>query len=120
VETYKIMKQCDGVMRGGVIYLILCLKNLKVYVGQTRNFDQRIHVHFSESHRLCLAHDINEYGLHNFMSVIILAGIKRQDALDMAEMALIRHSDCMVPENMGYNLACGGSRNANVKTSFSV
>jgi len=95
-------------VRDGVIYLILRLKNLKIYVGQTRDVDQHINMHLSRSGSPCLAHDINEYGLHNLTSVIIQAGIKRQHILNMAEICLIRYFNSY--SYMGYNLTCSGSR----------
>ena len=45
---------------------------------------------------------IDKYGSKNFVSVILLAGIDKQDELDLAESAAIRYLDCLLG-NRGYN-----------------
>ena len=40
--SYKIDKD-------GIIYALICRVNLKIYVGQTKNFDVRMRAHFCAS-----------------------------------------------------------------------
>jgi hypothetical protein len=87
----------------GIIYAIICRANLKVYVGQTKNYDFRIRTHFSwKGGAPYIKKAIDKYGSKNFVSVILLAGIDKQDELDLAESAAIRYLDCLLG-NRGYN-----------------
>ena len=91
----------------GVIYAIICRVDLKVYVGQTKNYDVRMRQHFGgNGGSQCLTSAINEHGRENFVSVILLAGIEQQKELDSTEMAVIRNLDCVGPG--GYNLLVSG------------
>jgi predicted GIY-YIG superfamily endonuclease len=93
--------------KDGVIYAITCLLDNKIYVGKTNNFDARMGEHL----RGCgnapyLANAIKQHGRENFVPVILLAGIEE---LNSTEIAVIKHLDCLVPGNMGYNIHPGGS-----------
>jgi len=67
----------------GVIYIIICLIDLNIYVGQTTSFDHRMNEHLSgNGGSECLTSAINKYGRDNFVSVILLAGIEQQEELD--------------------------------------
>jgi len=102
-STYK-----DG-DTDGVIYMIICRIDLKIYVGQTTNVGRRIRSHFSErSSSECLTSAMNHHGRHNFVSVILLAGIKQQKELDSAKIALRETLITLVSGKPGYNIHPGG------------
>jgi hypothetical protein len=92
----------------GVIYAIICRVDLCVYVGQTNIFDIRMSKHFDgRGHANKLRSAINEHGRENFVCVILLAGIKKEQ-LTLAEVAVIKHIDCFAPVSRDYNMNAGG------------
>lgn len=93
----------------GIIYCIINRLNKKIYVGQTLNFDARMYKHSRKnSGTKSLAHAVSKYGWCNFMCVILLAGIAQRKELNLAEIELIRHFDCLT---YGYNINSGGHHN---------
>jgi hypothetical protein len=95
--------------KDGIIYAIVNLANNKCYVGQTKNFDIRMGSHFSKGgKKTYIKRAINKHGQEKFMSVILLAGIEKQEELDMTEIGVIKYIDCLAPEKRGYNLHAGG------------
>jgi hypothetical protein len=86
---YKIDKD-------GIIYALICRVNMKVYVGQTNNYDFRMRAHFSwVGGAPYIKKAINEHGWKIFVSVILLAGIE-QEELDSAEIAMMQYLDCLL------------------------
>jgi len=97
--------------KDGIIYAIVNLANRKCYVGQTKNFDIRMSIHFSQGkggYKTYIKRAINKHGQEKFMSVILLAGIEKQKELDLTEIGVIKYLDCLAPENRGYNIHAGG------------
>ena len=95
----------------GVIYAIISRVDLKVYVGQTDNFDARIRSHFYTSgNEMGIKDAIRKHGRKNFVSVILLAGIEGDSDLDSAEIAAIQYLDCLWWNGRGYNKSHGGGR----------
>jgi group I intron endonuclease len=95
--------------KDGIIYTIVNLDNKKIYVGQTNNFDMRMGSHFKKSgQKSYIKCAIKKHGREKFVSVILLAGIEKQEELDLTEIGLIKYLDCMASENRGYNLHAGG------------
>ena len=93
----------------GVIYLILNRLNLKTYVGQTDNVDERFREHLSgNGGAKVLKCAIAKHGPENFVRMILLAGTQDQTELDSAEIAAIAHLDCLTSGGRGYNLQLGG------------
>lgn len=93
--------------KDGVIYAIINLVNLKIYVGQSNNFDQRIGDHLrGHGGAIYLTNAIIKHGREKFVSVILLAGIGQQEELDSTEIAVISHLNCLKPG--GFNLHPGG------------
>ena len=93
--------------KDGVIYTLFNIVNQKVYVGQTNKFRERMRDHLAgRGGALYLQNAINAHGRENFVSVILLAGIEKQEELDLTEIAVIKSLDCLAPG--GYNLHVGG------------
>jgi len=87
----------------GVIYKITNLLNGKIYVGQTINFQHRIHCHKC-SNRTGVDAAIKKYGWENFkIEVIEECPIEK---LDEREIFWIFELNCKSPN--GYNLTNGG------------
>ena len=65
--------------------------------------------HFSGYGRAnCLiARAIRKHGRENFVSVILLSAIEKQENLNLAEIVVIKHLNCLAPEK-GYNIHPGG------------
>jgi group I intron endonuclease len=56
------------------------LDNKKIYVGQTKNFDVRMGSHFNKSgQKSYIKRAIEKHGRERFVSVILLAGIEKQE-----------------------------------------
>jgi len=93
----------------GVIYAIICRVDLNIYVGQTTDVGRRMRGHFSGrgGSNSNLTSAMNKHGRENFVSVILLAGIKEQKELDSAEIALIE-TLITLPGKTGYNIQHGG------------
>jgi len=94
----------------GIIYLLICLENLKLYIGQTKNFDVRMRDH-RKGHKGTtgvLTKAIKKHGWYNFMSVILIRDIGPKEELDSIEIALIKHFDCLTSGKRGYNIILGG------------
>ena len=90
----------------GVIYKITNLLSGKIYVGQTVNFQHRIHCHKC-SNRTGVDAAIKKYGWENFkIEVIEECSIEK---LDEREIFWIEKMDCIAPK--GYNLTFGGNAN---------
>ena len=95
----------------GVIYAIISRVDLKVYVGQTKNFDTRIRAHFNASgSELRIKDAIRNHDRKIFVSVILLAGIEGDRERDSAEIAAIQYLDCLSWNGRGYNKNHGGRR----------
>jgi hypothetical protein len=81
---------------------------LKVYVGQTNNFDVRMSSHLrGNGGATGLTSAINEHSRENFVSVILLADIEQKKDLDSAEVAVIKYLDCLASGKRGYNISYG-------------
>ena len=106
--TYKSRQRSDY-DNDGIIYMILNRRNLKVYVGKTDNVDVRFREHLSgNGGARVLQRAIAKDGPHNFVCVILLAGIQGQTELASAEIAAIEHLDCLTTGKRGYNIQLGG------------
>ena len=93
----------------GTIYLLICLVNKKVYIGQSCNFDIRMKEHFREGGKPSyIKNAIAKHGRESFVAVILLTGIEQQEDLDSTEIVTIKHLDCLAPGKKGYNLHPGG------------
>ena len=93
----------------GVIYLLTNLANKKIYVGQTKNFDNRMRLHLGGNGRaIGVTNAIAKYGRENFMTVVLLAGIQQQEERDLVEIVTIKTLDCLAPGGRGYNIHPGG------------
>ena len=73
----------------GIIYIIICKRNNKVYIGQTiRNIEDRIrdHIYYSKKYKgkykSKLYNAINKYGFHDFSYDILEDNIKNRKILD--------------------------------------
>jgi group I intron endonuclease len=94
--------------RDGIMYMLTNLVDLKIYVGQSKNFDARVRGHLDGyGGASYLTKAINAHGRKNFVSVILLAGIE-QEELNLTEIALIKHFDCLAAGKKGYNIHIGG------------
>ena len=97
----------------GIIYMIICKINKKIYVGQTtRTLEERFAEH-SKANSL-LGRDIREFGEDNF-SREVLAECKTQEELDEQERIWIKKLNCKHPN--GYNKANGGRRSQKPKNN---
>lgn len=94
---------------GGVVYLLTSPSG-KQYVGQTWEFEKRMHAyeHKASASQRVLYNAIVKYGWENFTVTIIKRDIQTQDAMDATEDAFILMLDTLAPN--GYNLRRGGSR----------
>jgi hypothetical protein len=74
------------------------LDNKKIYVGQTKNFDVRMGSHFNKSgQKSYIKRAIEKHGRERFVSVILLAGIEKQEEhINPVSMDI-------KGENMGYS-----------------
>lgn len=79
---------------------------MKVYVGQTTDFDTRMRRHLGGHGSRPLTHAINEHGRKKIVCVKLPAGIKEQEELDSVEWLVIHH--LLARGNMGYNCINGG------------
>ena len=94
--------------KDGIVYLVMCLKDLKVYVGQTNDVDRRLCEHLGGyGGAEGLANAIKKHHRNNFVCMILLAGLPNQEALDSAEIKVIAHLDCFIQKG-GYNIKTGG------------
>lgn len=96
----------------GVIYKIINIRNNKVYIGQTVNYENRFKDHFYRLSRGIhvnqkLQNAFNKYGSENFQMVKIDSANNKEE-LDKKEIEYIKkynsnNRDC------GYNLNSGGA-----------
>lgn len=90
--------------RFGIVYRITCLKNDRVYIGQTKQFDQKIrwHAHVNDARRgspTRLHQAMREHGSESFV-IDGIACAWRQGDLDELEMLLIAQ---YAADKSGYN-----------------
>ena len=83
-----------------VIYVITNLLNGKRYVGQTNNFDSRIHYHMNYG-KLAIGKAIKKHGKHNFIAEKIDSTFSPEKA-DEIETELIKRLNTIAPN--GYNI----------------
>lgn len=103
-DPSRIRKKGDN---DGVIYMLTNLVDLKIYVGKSNNFDQRIGEHLrGHGGAIYLENAVKAHGREKFVSVILLAGIGDKKELDLTEIAVIKHLGSLRPG--GYNLHIGG------------
>ena len=94
--------------KDGIVYLVMCIHDLKVFIGQTDDVDRRLCEHLGGyGGAEGLANAIKKHHRNNFVCMILLAGLPKE-ALDSAEIAVIRHLDCLA--SSGYNIQPGGGR----------
>jgi group I intron endonuclease len=89
-----------------VIYVIRNLVNGKVYVGQSKNFYQRMGIHKSGRDNSYIGNAIQKYGIENF-HVKIVHDCPNRDEADFWEKFYIEAYDSF--HGPGYNLTEGGS-----------
>jgi hypothetical protein len=89
----------------------MCIHDLKVFIVQTDDVDRRVRQHIGGHGKRVsaegLANAIKKHHRNNFVCMILLAGLPKE-ALDSAEIAVIRHLDCLA--SSGYNIQPGGGR----------
>ena len=79
----------------GVIYIIICLIDLTIYVGQTIHFDNRMRNHLRGAGNAPLLRDaIKKHGREKFVCVKLLAGINPGKELDSIEGMVIMRLAC--------------------------
>ena len=70
-----------------VVYIIMCIQNNRMYIGQTKNYKNRInnhkyHLKNNNHDNIYLQEDFNRYGLSSFTFKIIDICNKRQQAIE--------------------------------------
>ena len=96
--------------RQPAIYIITNKINNKKYIGQTRNPERRIGLHFTKScHNKLLKAAVKKYGKDNFnIDIIYFADLSDKEIDDM-ERWYIKTNNSLAPN--GYNLEEGGKAN---------
>ena len=97
-----------------VIYKLTNLINNKIYIGQTKNFKQRMNCHKSSCNsKRCknkpLYIDIKKYGWNNFSKEILFES-SNQKIINEKEKLFIKEYKSLYTEN-GYNIQSGGKYN---------
>ncbi len=89
------------------IYQIKCLKNKRIYIGQSNNVEYRIHTHVSDllrhkGHNIELQNDFNEYGIKSFIVDVIKIGNYGFKRLLKEERKIIKqyHKDGIILYNL--------------------
>lgn len=89
------------------IYKITNKVNGKVYIGQSRNIENRWLQHLKAVDDFPIHRAIRKYGFENFdFETIALCG---RDELNRLEQFYVQEYDCIVPK--GYNCNSGGNQN---------
>ena len=96
----------------GIIYCITCPVNGMKYVGQTKNFKNRISGHKSGKQQF-IDREIQKLGWENF-TVEILEECATREQLNEREIFWIVELNTVVPN--GYNITCGGKGVKNDRT----
>src|ERR1035437_2693366 len=96
-------------MKNSVIYGIF-FPNGKIYIGQTNNFNNRMHAHekmYKGCHNSYLSHAIKKYGWENIQKEILLeCDIEYVDFFERAFISGYNSTNQL----FGYNLDSGGSK----------
>jgi len=89
-----------------IIYKITNLINNKIYIGQTKNFEQRVKAHCKANRQrpTLISKTIQKYGKENFAFEILYK--VDESEIDQLEIQTIQKFDCICPK--GYNLSLGG------------
>lgn len=103
------------------IYIIKCIPNNKVYIGQTNNFNRRVSEHLYDlnkgnHHNVYIQHDFNLYGVSNFQFEII--SVVSDDNANKAEDAAMALYGGIDSDNI-YNMQNNVTHNYIMNTHIS-
>ena len=105
------METKDICIRYGVIYKCTCIKNNKIYIGQTKHsLESRKNEHekgASKNSHMIFLRAIKKYGKENFKWEIIDSAQTKEE-LNFKEKFYIIYYNSGVNNGKGYNVASGG------------
>ena len=92
-------------------FLIYALQSPKkrhnLYVGQTKDYKERMRLHKKANNCVDIRDAVKEYGWKNMKQFVLIEGLTKEQA-DWYEQHYISIFDCQAPR--GYNLTSGGKK----------